>query len=124
MRDDEPPNCESQPIHTGLQNGIHLEPHHRMQRTEGVVADPNGAAWRRLIGCWSIIAAFWLVVLPWLAAQPSIQSRLSDLQSQGIDPSAMFYTELEAMEAALTRIDRFHHEHPDGLWRPAAAPRR
>lgn len=64
------------------------------------------------------MAAIWGIALPWIASRPTIARRLSDLEAQGIDPSAMYYTELPAMEHVLFRLDRFHHSHPDALWNP------
>ena len=49
------------------------------------------------------IAIVWLVVLPWTARQPAMRSHLQWLDSQGIDPSAMYYTELEVMDEILQR---------------------
>jgi hypothetical protein len=55
---------------------------------------------------WTIsIAAVWLIVLPWLAIQPSIDSQVQWLEEQGVDPSAMFYTELEVMKPILQRFN-------------------
>ncbi|TWU42051.1 hypothetical protein [Novipirellula artificiosorum] len=50
-----------------------------------------------------LIAAFWLVVLPRWAERPAMHERLNWLEERGIDPSAMYYTELEAMEAILLK---------------------
>ena len=96
---------------------------------------PGGLrAWLGLIGCWSVIAAIWLVLLPWWARRPAIQARIHQLDQQGIDPSAMFYTELEAMSdilkklpaapgrsSAPTRLDRVGHTA--GACNPKCGPR-
>lgn len=60
----------------------------------------------RLVICVSFIAVVWLAVLPWWANQPTMQQHLHELDEQGIDPSAMYYTELEAMEPILRRLER------------------
>ena len=52
-----------------------------------------------------LLAVIWLQVLPWVAAQPKMAAHLEQLDKQGIDPSAMFYTELEAMEPILRRLE-------------------
>ena len=52
------------------------------------------------------IAIVWLVVLPWTARQPTVRAHLQWLDSQGIDPSAMYYTELEVMDEILRRRRR------------------
>ena len=60
------------------------------------------------------IAVVWLVVLPWTARQPAVRKHLQWLDSQGIDPSAMYYTELEVMDQILraqrNRAMVFHSE--------------
>ncbi len=53
-----------------------------------------------------VIAAVWLVLLPWWSRQPAMARHLEWLDDRGIDPSAMFYTELEAMEPILRRLER------------------
>ncbi len=56
----------------------------------------------------SVVAIMWTVVLPWLAARPQIAQHLDRLEAQGIDGGAMFYTELDAMEPILRRIEARH----------------
>jgi hypothetical protein len=57
-----------------------------------------------MVGC--LLAVIWLQVLPWVAAQPKMAAHLEHLDEQGIDPSAMFYTDLDAMEPILKRLER------------------
>ena len=45
----------------------------------------------------------WLVLLPAYANQPAMKQHLKWLDDQGIDPSAMYYTELQVMEDILAR---------------------
>lgn len=52
----------------------------------------------------SIAACLWLVVLPRVAQIPRVRGYLERLEQKGIDPSAMFYTELEFMEPIYNRI--------------------
>jgi hypothetical protein len=51
------------------------------------------------------IALGWLVVLPWLSALPSQKENIEWLREQRIDPSARYYTEVEAMEPILERLN-------------------
>jgi hypothetical protein len=60
---------------------------------------------RRLLSSIIAVAAVWLVVLPWLAGTRPVAARLQWLDEQGIDPSAMYYTELEAMKPILQRLN-------------------
>lgn len=53
-----------------------------------------------------VLAGIWLVILPWIARQPQMATHLQWLEEQGIDGGAMFYTELEAMEPILERLER------------------
>lgn len=56
-----------------------------------------------LFGALLVIGLVWCVVLPWLSTRPPVAQRLEWLDDQGIDPSAMFYTELDAMDDILRR---------------------
>jgi hypothetical protein len=69
------------------------------------VARPRGRAERivRLMIAAGCITGIWCVGLPWCAEQPVVQRRLEFLDEHDIDPSAMFYTELDAMDAILKR---------------------
>ncbi|MBA2115323.1 hypothetical protein [Bremerella alba] len=49
------------------------------------------------------VAVVWLVILPAYARQSEMSKHLQWLDQQGIDPSAMYYTELEVMEEILQR---------------------
>ena len=53
----------------------------------------------------AIVVAIWMMLLPWLATQRAVQARLEFLDHHRIDPSAMFYTELDAMEPILDRLE-------------------
>lgn len=52
-----------------------------------------------------VITAVWCVLLPRVSTIPVVQQRLHFLDERGIDPSAMYYTELEAMDTILDRIE-------------------
>ncbi len=49
----------------------------------------------------------WLVFLPWIAERPRMKAHLNWLDEHKINPSAMYYTELEAMEDILRRQRMF-----------------
>ncbi len=53
-----------------------------------------------------VIAVVWCVVLPWIARRPVMEEHLNWLDDRGIDPSAMYYTELEMMDPILQRLER------------------
>ncbi|MEW4561479.1 hypothetical protein AB1K70_03075 [Bremerella sp. JC770] len=56
-----------------------------------------------LLGVIAVMAVVWLVILPAHARQEAMRKHLEWLDQQGIDPSAMYYTELEVMEDILRR---------------------
>ncbi|TWT34774.1 hypothetical protein [Blastopirellula retiformator] len=51
--------------------------------------------WLRLGIAVGVIAFIWLVVLPRLGETPPVKRHIETMKAAGIDPSAMFYTELE-----------------------------
>ena len=55
-----------------------------------------------------VISVVWLVLLPQLSSRPETAAYLRQLDQQGIDPSAMYYTELEMMDELLSRIEKPH----------------
>lgn len=60
----------------------------------------------RLVLSFLTIALMWLVVLPWLSRRPAVNSHLRDLDHRGIDPSAMYYTDLPVMDRILDRLEK------------------
>jgi len=61
---------------------------------------------RLLLALWSCaLMLFWLVVLPWWADRAAMRAHLTWLNKHGIDPSAMYYTELEAMQPILQALN-------------------
>jgi hypothetical protein len=53
----------------------------------------------------AVIAGAWLVALPWIARLPAQNESWRALEAAGIDPSAMYYSELEAMAPILNRLN-------------------
>ncbi len=60
----------------------------------------------RLLAWLIFLGVVWLVVLPWWAARPHMHEHLQWLDEKQVDPSAMYYTELEAMQPILTEMYR------------------
>lgn len=65
----------------------------------------NSRRWLTLVTVSLCAGVIWCVVLPWVSRQESVQQRLIFLDERGIDPSAMYYTELDAMGPILDRIE-------------------
>ncbi len=80
----------------------------------------RASPWLALSLCTLAIALLWCVFLPWLSARPRVQQRLEFLAQRGIDPSAMFYTELDLMDTILDRIEG--QPNDSSAFRPVAAP--
>ncbi len=73
------------------------------------VAGPSGARRSGTIRlcAWLIaLGTLWLVALPALSRREPIASELEWLDQQGVDPSAMYYTELEVMKPILQRLNQ------------------
>jgi hypothetical protein len=49
------------------------------------------------------VALVWGIALPWLSDRPTIKRRIEHHDHHGVDPSAMFYTELDAMGRILEK---------------------
>jgi hypothetical protein len=64
------------------------------------------------------LAVVWCGVLPWLGRSPAIQAHIRRNTAQGVDPSAKFYTELEARHRLLTEVDTLRQSHPRAFWVP------
>ncbi len=62
------------------------------------------------------IAVLWTIVLPWIGARPSVRARIEYLKQQGVDPAAMYYTDIEAMERVELKLATIRQEHPEAFW--------
>lgn len=51
--------------------------------------------WRSFLVCCLVGAFTWLIILPWLARQGPVRRTIERNEAAGIDPSAMFYSDLE-----------------------------
>ena len=60
--------------------------------------DPNSfhrtKRYAHLAGWVTLGLIIWLVILPWLSRRPASREYIERLRQSGIDPSAMYYTEL------------------------------
>lgn len=60
---------------------------------------------RNLLVAIVVIATLWCIVLPHVATLPAVSEYTEFLDERGIDPSAMFYTELDAMDPILEKLE-------------------
>ncbi len=52
-----------------------------------------------------VVVLVWGWFLPWVSHHRSVKQRLDFLDARGIDPSAMFYTELDVMDEILDELE-------------------
>lgn len=96
-----------------------------MQRlsSDRVKQETTPARGRRALLLWTLLGGIvWCGILPAISRQPHIRAEIEHEDSLGIDPSALFYTDLDLMDDVLTRIDRFQQDNPRALWIPDAKP--
>lgn len=62
------------------------------------------------------LSLLWLVILPRAAEIPRLRSGIDFLEQKKIDPTAMFYSDLETIEDTMQNINLFHQENPNALW--------
>jgi hypothetical protein len=72
----------------------------------GNESDHRGTGIIRLLLSGVVIAIVWCVVLPQMAGLPQVREYMNWLDERGIDPTAMYYTELPAMDPILDRLER------------------
>jgi hypothetical protein len=81
----------------------------------------NAKGWLSLcLGALAILIV-WMLVLPWIGSRRSVQSRIDSLNRQGVDPAALFYTDLEAMQRIESDLAAISETHPDAFWRMGPA---
>lgn len=65
-----------------------------------------------------VIGLLWMKVLPLIGRQDSVAEHIERQEQLGIDPSAMFYSELEIAERVARKSKRIHERHSDNFWHP------
>lgn len=79
----------------------------------------SSASWRTLLVWLLGLAGVWLVVLPWLGNHSAVRERIEFLEEHQIDHAALFYSDLEGMEAIETKLQESQRKHPDAFWVPS-----
>jgi hypothetical protein len=74
--------------------------------------------WIRLSAWVFVVGVVWMVVLPTVGSQSGVRSSIQFLREREIDPSAMFYTDLEALPDLQSDLDRIRREQPRAFWLP------
>lgn len=91
------------------------------QHSDSIQERPRSNAWLRFAVALGCIAVLWLMVLPWLTRREQIAEHIQLQQQQRIDPSAMYYSELEILPAIAHRVERLH-EYYGFAYRPGTQP--
>lgn len=60
----------------------------------------------RLLFQGGVVAAIWCGLLPCLLGWPPVARHVALMESRGVDPSAMYYTELERLPLRPAWVDR------------------
>jgi hypothetical protein len=80
------------------------------------MSDGNAKGWSSLCQGVSAILIVWILVLPWIGSRQWVRSRIEYLDRHGIDPAALYYTDLEAMERIESDVAAISQQHPDAFW--------
>lgn len=76
-------------------------------------ADSDSSGSKLFVGGVLLIVVLWGGVLPSLAQRPRLRAHLDWLDERGIDPNALYYTDLESMEPLLDQVNRTGR-----MWKP------
>lgn len=98
-----------------MMNVAPVDMHSTTERSDSLSS--RMSRWGRLAAWLIPLSVLWLIVLPWTAAQPEMARQLERLDRQGIDPSAMYYTELEVMRPILHKLNQRERSHEYSFWR-------
>lgn len=86
---------------------------------------PPAAAWQRWSSfglAVSLFALAWTTLLPWIGSLDSVRNRIDSLAEQGVDPSALYYTDLPAMERIVSRVSAARRANPEAFWSAPSPP--
>lgn len=85
--------------------------------TDGPVPKPTISARGRFACAILVIASLWLVALPVLESIPAVTQHISTQKRLGVDPSALFYTELEIAPDIAHHVEQLHDVHSSKFWK-------
>ena len=81
----------------------------------------SAKGWSSLCLGISAILIVWMLVLPWVGSRQSVRLQIENLDRRGIDPAALYYTDLEAMERIESDVAAISQAHPDAFWSISSA---
>lgn len=74
-------------------------------------------AWSGFVSAIVGIGMIWLIVLPLVESEPHVAKHIANQKRLGVDPSAMFYTELEIAPEIANHVERLHDAHSSTFWK-------
>lgn len=74
--------------------------------------------WLRFAVAFLSVAAIWRLALPWVESYPQVSEHIATQKKLGVDPSAMFYTELEISSPIAHHVERLQEWHGNRFWNP------
>jgi len=88
-----------------------------LSNPEAKVPHTSGS-WLRVLGGMFFVSLIWMVFLPWLGEREGIRRHIELMQQSGIDPSAMYYSELESIQETEGTLRHLERDDPMLFWRP------
>jgi len=76
----------------------------------------NARGWFLLCLGTSATLIVWMLVLPWIGSRQSVCSQIENMERHGIDPAALYYTDLEAMERIESEVAAIRQAHRGAFW--------
>ena len=62
--------------------------------------------WMRFLAAVLLVVAGWSLIFPWLGERTILRSEIDRLSEQGVDPGALYYTDLPVMSRVDERLKR------------------
>lgn len=72
--------------------------------------------WLAFIGSITAMAGVWTIALPWVATQPAVKQHIEFMESKGVDPSALYYTDLEVIGQIRANVSEKRQSAPEAFW--------
>jgi hypothetical protein len=87
-----------------------------LPKPHAAMNDRHAKGWMSLSLAVATITFIWTIVLPWLGTRPAVRAHIDHLGRQGIDPAAMYYSDIPAMSRLEADLAAKRAEHPEAFW--------
>lgn len=64
----------------------------------------------------AVMVSVWTMLLPWIGTHRHVRARIDRLDARGIDPSALYYTDLDVMTEIEAEMTARRRKHPEAFW--------